>query len=248
VEASDRKDVPDSARAVPALTTATRSLAQPSAKRFGDLVKRAERGDVEAMRELRPLLEQLDHWEQVLDSPADVVRRLVLAAGLKRDLVRRAAWERRAARLQAELEGGFPSPLERTLCERVATCWLDVCLAEVAAAERVLGSASPKEREMTQRYLDRAHGRYLTSVQTLARVRRLLSPVLAQVNIAQPGAQQLNVASVGRPEAHLLIPGPGDDGSISTSDGQCLPSSHVSMAPASPSTGMLPPITPGGRT
>lgn len=93
---------------------------------------RSLRGDAEAMRDLRPLLERLDDWEQVLDSPAGFARRMVAAAGLKRSLLLREAWDRHAARVQADLEGEHPSPLERALCERVATCWLDVCLAQLA--------------------------------------------------------------------------------------------------------------------
>lgn len=43
-----------------------------------------------------------------------------------------------------------------------------------------------------RRCVDRAHRRYLSAIRTLALVRRLLRPVVAQVNI---GAQQVNVSA-----------------------------------------------------
>jgi hypothetical protein len=42
----------------------------------------------------------------------------------------------------------------------------------------------------------RAHERLLRATLTLAKVRRLLRPQVAQVNIAESGAQQLNVAQM----------------------------------------------------
>jgi len=43
----------------------------------------------------------------------------------------------------------------------------------------------------------RAHRRYLGACVALARVRRLLYPMVAQINVAQPGAQQVNMATPG---------------------------------------------------
>jgi hypothetical protein len=121
----------------------------------------------------------------------------------------REAWERRALTLQAELEGGNCTPLERILCGRIATCWLDVHLADLSFAAKYKGNMTLGQLTFYQARQDRAHKRYLSAVESLARVRRLLrpGPLVAQVNIAQPGANQLNVAA-GAAEA---IAAPGDE-------------------------------------
>jgi hypothetical protein len=45
----------------------------------------------------------------------------------------------------------------------------------------------------------RAHERLMRASLTLAKVRRLLRPQIAQVNIAESGAQQLNVGQIVPP-------------------------------------------------
>ncbi len=91
------------------------------------------------------------------------------------------------AALRQDLEAIARSPLERLLVERVLTCWTALHLAELAAS-------TPPPSTFRERRLDRAHHRYLASIQALARVSRLLAPTIAQINIAASGAQQLNVA------------------------------------------------------
>ncbi len=58
--------------------------------------------------------------------PAAHARRLLLEAALSDNPLVREAWERQMQALQDELAGPNATPLERTLCERIATCWLDV--------------------------------------------------------------------------------------------------------------------------
>jgi hypothetical protein len=120
---------------------------------------------------------------------------MLLEATVGKNLLDREMWERRAAAMEQELAGPHPTPLERTLCERIASCWLDAQLADLVFAARLKESMSIAAGDYYQRRQDRAHARYLAAVQALARVRRLLAPVVAQVNIAQPGAQQVNLAA-----------------------------------------------------
>src|SRR5262249_60099078 len=156
------------------------------------LVRRAEKGDKTALPDLR----------EVLKDPAAVdLLGGNLAGQAEASLIRNAAGDNLAARealtrklelLRAELAGPAPPPLERLLVERVATCWLQLHLADIRLAQQ--------EREMTlaqgeyhQRSRDRAHKRYLSAIRTLALVRKLALPVL-QVNIAR---RQVNVAGPG---------------------------------------------------
>lgn len=161
-----------------------------------DLAKRAQHGDHVAMDSLRAKIAIAfgAQWETQLPRPAEHARGKMIEAALGGDLLMREAWERQADTMQRELAGPAATLLERLLCERIATCWLDTQLAEMLYAGKVAAGTTFAAGEYHQRRVDRAQRRYLDATLALARVRRLLAPVVAQVNIAQPGAQQLNIA------------------------------------------------------
>jgi hypothetical protein len=92
----------------------------------------------------------------------------------------------RLEQLRTELAGPAPSPVERLLAERAASCWLGV-----ARAEHYLASAGVHD-EHAQRSLDRANKRYLSTLATLARVRKMVTPAViigkaGQVNVNASG-------------------------------------------------------------
>lgn len=132
----------------------------------------------------------------------------MLDAAIGRNLLHREAWERQAQTLEQELAGPHPSPLERVLCERIASCWLDAHLADLSSADWLKRDGMNRAAgDYCLRRQDRAHARFVGAVVALARVRRLLAPPLvAQVNIAQPGAQQLNIAAPAIPDIPVAIP------------------------------------------
>lgn len=154
---------------------------------------RAYSGDKSAAPELRAML---DAHPEVVRTAGDLPRDAHLAmtrAIVGADAGSPEVFARRAAQVRAELEGAHPSPLERLLCERIATCWLAVYLLDAATVTASNGQRPPARIiEHHERMKDSAQRRYLDACVALARVRRLLQPSL-QVNIAQPGAQQLNV-------------------------------------------------------
>src|SRR5262249_1226928 len=168
------------------------------------LIERAQHGDQKAMVTIRGLLRDVPELEKAIlgvdrsFDPGTYARLAMLAAALdKKELLTCEMWARRAAALERELAGPNVTALERNLCQRVATCWLDVQLADLIYASSQQTSMSYTASEYFQRRQDRANARYLAAVMALARVRRLLAPIAQQVNIAQPGAQQLNVAQPG---------------------------------------------------
>jgi hypothetical protein len=114
---------------------------------------------------------QVEHaWIQVL-AGTDLVAQEVLAQQLQV--------------LKAELGGPSPTPLEQLLIDRIVVTWVQVCQADLWAAQHV----TQHDTWIAQRQ-DRAQGRLLTAVKALAQVRKLLRPRTAiQVNIAQ----QVNV-------------------------------------------------------
>jgi hypothetical protein len=111
------------------------------------------------------------------------------AAG--KNLAFQEALARKLELLRAEVAGPDATPLERLLAERVAACWLRMHYYEALLTQKE-PDLSLAQGEYHHRRLDRAHRRYLSSLKTLALVRKLAVPVL-QVNIAK---RQVNVAGV----------------------------------------------------
>ena len=84
--------------------------------------------------------------------------------------------------------GRTPTPIERLLAERAAYCWLVLWRYEEHLANAK--DLTSKRAEFHHRRIDAAHRRYLSSLRTLATVRKLALPAV-QVNIGQ---NQVNVA------------------------------------------------------
>jgi hypothetical protein len=155
---------------------------------------RAYGGDKSVLPELRAML---DAHPDVVRTHGNLPRDAHLAmthAVAGDDVGLPEVMARRAAQVRADLEGEHPSPLERLLCERVATCWLAVYLLDAVSIVTTNGQRpSAKVVEHHEQMKDSAQKRYLEACLALAKVRRLLQPSV-QVNIAQAGAQQLNVS------------------------------------------------------
>jgi hypothetical protein len=117
---------------------------------------------------------------------ADLAR-LAMAAAIDsaagKDAFFAASLRRRVEKLQRELVGADPSPLERLLAERVAVCWIQVHQLELLATDAARRQVPTLEA--VERRRDRAHRRYLQSLKSLAQIRRLALPALVQVNIGQ---------------------------------------------------------------
>jgi hypothetical protein len=154
------------------------------------LLKRATKGDKTVLPELRRLLDAEPWlWQQAGDLSVQAERSWIsMVAG--ENLVASESAPRKMDALRRELAGPNPSVLERLLVDRVVLCWFQVNYCETLFAQWAKDLTIP-QADYHQRRLDRAHGRYLLAIRTLACVRRLLvAPV--QVNI---GAQQVNVAN-----------------------------------------------------
>ena len=161
------------------------------AARMEIAVKRADRGDQDALQAVRLMFDKLPAmWDGYGDLASAAERALVdLYAG--HSALAREGLCRKLAAMRARLAGPEASPLEQMMVERVVACWLQSFHADFAYA-KALVELSSKEVEFYQRRQDRAARQYLKSLRSLADVRRLLVPVL-QVNIAE---RQVNVAGV----------------------------------------------------
>jgi hypothetical protein len=152
-----------------------------------DLQRRADVGELEAVRELTHIHHDID--DTGIDEGDLAVRaELALVALATTTLSERAQLVRHLERRRTELDGPTPTPIERILVDRVVTCELHLSYLEELFVEAL------KERNVgAQRHLEHlvagANGRYLQSIKTLAQVRRLIIP-LVQFNLAK---QQVNV-------------------------------------------------------
>ncbi len=109
--------------------------------------------------------------------------------------------------MREELAGPNPSPLERLGAERVASCWLQFHYAELLYNQQ-LPKLTLDQDAYHQKRLDGLHRRYLSAMRSLAQVRKLLKPKVAQINIGEK--QQINT------NLDALVGGEGSSGSISS--------------------------------
>jgi phenylpyruvate tautomerase PptA (4-oxalocrotonate tautomerase family) len=118
------------------------------------------------------------------------------AAGKGETEKTKAALTGEIGELIAELAGSNPSPIERVLAESAATSWFAYRLHEAQYALSVCGEdgISLAQSEHAQRRIDRAHRRYLSTLKTLATVRRLAVPAL-QINLARHQVNQIKMGA-----------------------------------------------------
>jgi hypothetical protein len=111
-------------------------------------------------------------------------------SSIRRDL------ERDLAEHAKDLAGEDPTPIERTLAETAALCWLDLRLAELnyLGASGARSGLTAAASEHYQRCINNSHRRLLITLKTLATVRKLAVPAV-QVNIARRQVNQQVVAS-----------------------------------------------------
>jgi hypothetical protein len=107
------------------------------------------------------------------------------AAGKEGNKDTKASLKEELCDLAAELAGPSPSPVERVLAETAATAWFAYRLHEAtyASGVRSEGGMTIAQSEHAQKRMDRAHRRLMSTLKTLAAVRRLAVPAL-QINLA----------------------------------------------------------------
>jgi hypothetical protein len=130
--------------------------------------------------------------ERVMDNWA-VGRLIDWAAEKDGDAKTKASLKLELCDLAAALAGPTTSPTERLLAETAATCWFAFRLHEAQYASSVKSEDGMylAQSEHAQRRIDRAHRRLLSTLKTLAAVRRLALPAL-QINVARQQVNQLN--------------------------------------------------------
>jgi hypothetical protein len=156
------------------------------------LIAQVNEGDEEAPHRIRRALEETPDSAQILSNiVAKRAERIFVGRICGDDLLLKEALSLQLQEMRKEVAGPDPSPLERLLAERVVACWLQLQHAEAAYAAR-LGKPTTSQDEYHQRRLDRVHRRYVAAIRSLAQVRKLLTPKVTQINLAQ---QQVNMVA-----------------------------------------------------
>ena len=148
-----------------------------------DVLRRALEGD----ETVRPLLgDVLSRYENLRCEAGNLsllAERTWVSLAAHSNLVVELSLREQLVRLKAELAGPAPTPLERLLVDQVGLAWLVANYAALRDAVQAGQEDDVKQREEAQRRHDRAQRRYLSSVKTLATVRKLLRPVPSPVEL-----------------------------------------------------------------
>ena len=123
-------------------------------------------------------LEQGDLDAMMQAYGADIAKKVTdsIISNISHDCYRTECLSLKVGRLQSELAGEAPSPIEKLLAERVAVCYLDSYYSDLLAQSNCNMIAG----DFCQRRQDRAHRRYLQAVKALAECRKLEASTIRQ--------------------------------------------------------------------
>lgn len=176
-----------------------KQLTQPNdAKTFIAALRKVEvdKPKQEDVENLRRLLKSNDtYWQLAGDLMLQAQRTALQAvnAGKSKTLMIESTEEGMQI-IRRQLDYATAPMLEKLLIEQIVTAWLRLGICEMQYSSRMAGELTLAQGDYWNRALDAAQRRYLRAIESLARVRRLKLPAL-QVNVAQPGAKQLNIAT-----------------------------------------------------
>ena len=154
--------------------------------------QRAGAGDEEASQALIEACRTVPKLWEIMSILSSMATRawvdLLAAKGPGAEVTRRTI-EKEIERKRKEVAGEDPSPLERLLAERVALCWVAATHADAQYARKLSEGMSFREGEYYSKRCDQTQRQLLKAIESLARVRRLLTPM--QINIGQ---NQINLS------------------------------------------------------
>ena len=130
---------------------ATADLGEEGADRFLQVLKRANKGDEQALNELRPMLDAAPKLAAELGDLAKMTRDTWVDTIAGKQLALGEALRRKAAGLKRELSLPSDGPIEALLVDRIVVCWLHLHYAELPVRGDAVGHPSVD-------VLGRAHG------------------------------------------------------------------------------------------
>jgi hypothetical protein len=148
------------------------------------LVAQARAGDVEVLPALRHLLaSRPEIWQQCADLGGNVLRRWIERLSLGDPLAEESLLLKVEA-MKIDVGGTTTTPLEALLVDRILVCWLQLQQPDGLASQ--LDTLPAKMANLTLRRQRHAHRLFLTTVQTLAMVRRLQASLHSWTNGSAP--------------------------------------------------------------
>lgn len=155
-------------------------------EKLQNLLRLAEKGEEEAIPEIRQILsEQPDlawHFVDVAQVAEDA---LIEKMTSEEDLAAKEILRFQLEAMREEIAGENPSPLERLLVERVVATWLQIQLFEGLYANGMSKSMTIAQGNFYQKRLDQTHRRHLSAIRALVQIRKLLKgSTITQINIA----------------------------------------------------------------
>jgi hypothetical protein len=145
-----------------------------------DLSRKAEAGDKDARRQLKRAVRE--SAPAVITRASDVSRRaqhMLIETASGGSLLTQYALSGRLDVMREEIAGANPTPLEVLLTEQVVSCWLWLTVLDALNSAQFWRGAD-KAARVSPSYLrhivkiqESAHRRFISSIQALARVRKL---------------------------------------------------------------------------
>ncbi len=99
----------------------------------------------------------------------------VLSAAVGKSAFGREATERYVKKMKTEMGYETSSFVEQMLIDEIIMCWLRLQVMEQSHLSSTTGQHSMKEGEYCERRLHLTHKRYLQSIETLAKVRKMIA-------------------------------------------------------------------------
>jgi hypothetical protein len=159
------------------------------------LIRRMDAGDKAAESEIVQRMKGDKLWAETLAQAASTMRNAWINHA-NPDGFTHEVLVARARTLKRSMVGDSPTILESLLAERIVICKLALDRAETLHMANMQGDSSYKKALFYEHLMDQAHRRYVHAIKSLAQVRKLQLPAVAQLNVA---ANQVNVANVHEP-------------------------------------------------
>ena len=137
----------------------------------------------EDIEQLREVLTQYPALSQLGGNLARQVETQILLHACPTQQSARISIEKYCEYLRNQWGYESASPLERTLIEHVALCWLRFHLTELRYESTMQDNLTLAQADYLERKLSTHQRRYLRAIETLARIRKL--GVNVQINVAQ---------------------------------------------------------------
>ena len=163
-----------------------------------DLVRRAEQGDEQSLVNLKAILDETPKiWRVMGDLTRAAERGWILAIVGDNDPLKSESIPRRLNAMKANWAGPSPTPMQSTVVDQIGITWLAMMDAETVASH---SRANAGLRTSHYRRLESAQRRFLSAINTLAKLRLLESPKSAKPSIPNGGYADVSACIAPRAE------------------------------------------------